>query len=203
MNAVAGRIWCGYFCPQTVWTDLFMAVERAIEGDRRERLKLDAAPWGLRKIGLKAMKHWIWLLIAWWTGGAWVLYFADAPTLVKQLASFEAPFVAYASIATLTATTYLLAGHMREQVCNYMCPWPRIQGALTDEHSLAITYRFDRGEPRGSVKKPRRSKPQASPPATAWTACNAWWPARPGSTSATACRWNASSAACAPTPATR
>jgi cytochrome c oxidase accessory protein FixG len=153
MNAVAGRIWCGYFCPQTVWTDLFMAVERAIEGDRRERLKLDAAPWGLRKIGLKAMKHWIWLLIAWWTGGAWVLYFADAPTLVKQLASFEAPFVAYASIATLTATTYLLAGHMREQVCNYMCPWPRIQGALTDEHSLAITYRFDRGEPRGSVKK--------------------------------------------------
>jgi cytochrome c oxidase accessory protein FixG len=148
-----GRIWCGYFCPQTVWTDLFMAVERAIEGDRRERLKLDAAPWGLRKIGLKAMKHWIWLLIAWWTGGAWVLYFADAPTLVKQLASFEAPFVAYASIATLTATTYLLAGHMREQVCNYMCPWPRIQGALTDEHSLAISYRYDRGEPRGSVKK--------------------------------------------------
>jgi cytochrome c oxidase accessory protein FixG len=153
MNAVAGRIWCGYLCPQTVWTDLFMAVERVIEGDRRERLKLDREPWGLRKIALRLTKHWIWLMIAWWTGGAWVLYFADAPTLVKQLATFQAPTIAYASIATLTATTYLLAGHMREQVCNFMCPWPRIQGALTDEHSLAISYRYDRGEPRGSVKK--------------------------------------------------
>jgi cytochrome c oxidase accessory protein FixG len=153
MNAVAGRIWCGYFCPQTVWTDLFMAVERLIEGDRRERMKLDKEPWGPRKIALRLMKHWIWLLIAWWTGGAWVLYFADAPTLVWQLATLQAPAIAYASIATLTATTYLLAGHMREQVCNFMCPWPRIQGALTDEHSLAISYRYDRGEPRGSVKK--------------------------------------------------
>jgi cytochrome c oxidase accessory protein FixG len=153
MNAVAGRIWCGYLCPQTVWTDLFMAVERVVEGDRRERLKLDREPWGSRKIALRLTKHWIWLMIAWWTGGAWVLYFADAPTLVKQLATFQAPTIAYASIATLTATTYLLAGHMREQVCNFMCPWPRIQGALTDEHSLAISYRYDRGEPRGSVKK--------------------------------------------------
>ena len=153
MNAVAGRIWCGYLCPQTVWTDLFMAVERVVEGDRRERLKLDREPWGPRKIALRLTKHWIWLMIAWWTGGAWVLYFADAPTLVKQLATFQAPTIAYASIATLTATTYLLAGHMREQVCNFMCPWPRIQGALTDEHSFAISYRYDRGEPRGSVKK--------------------------------------------------
>jgi cytochrome c oxidase accessory protein FixG len=153
MNAVAGRIWCGYLCPQTVWTDLFMAVERVVEGDRRERLKLDREPWGPRKIALRLTKHWIWLMIAWWTGGAWVLYFADAPTLVKQLATFQAPTIAYASIATLTATTYLLAGHMREQVCNFMCPWPRIQGALTDEHSLAISYRYDRGEPHGSVKK--------------------------------------------------
>ncbi|HEV2604425.1 MAG TPA: cytochrome c oxidase accessory protein CcoG [Microvirga sp.] len=153
MNAVAGRIWCGYLCPQTVWTDLFMAVERVVEGDRRERLKLDREPWGPRKIALRLTKHWIWLMIAWWTGGAWVLYFADAPTLVKQLATFQALSIAYASIATLTATTYLVAGHMREQVCNFMCPWPRIQGALTDEHSLAISYRYDRGEPRGSVKK--------------------------------------------------
>ncbi|GJE13772.1 MULTISPECIES: cytochrome c oxidase accessory protein CcoG [Methylobacterium] len=153
MNAVAGRVWCGYLCPQTVWTDLFLAVERLIEGDRRERLKLDAAPWSMEKIALRTMKHSIWLLIAWWTGGAWVLYFADAPTLVVQLATFQAPAPAYVAILTLTATTYLLAGHMREQVCTYMCPWPRIQAALTDEHAYNILYRDARGEPRVSVKQ--------------------------------------------------
>ncbi|MGA0598720.1 cytochrome c oxidase accessory protein CcoG [Enterovirga sp. CN4-39] len=153
MNAVAGRVWCGYFCPQTVWTDLFMAVERLIEGDRRARMKLDAAPMSLEKFTLRLLKHSSWLMIAWWTGGAWVLYFADAPTLVVQLATFSAPPVAYAAILVLTGTTYLLAGHMREQVCTYMCPWPRIQGALTDKHSLAITYRYDRGEPRVAAKK--------------------------------------------------
>jgi cytochrome c oxidase accessory protein FixG len=153
MNAVAGRVWCGYFCPQTVWTDLFLAVERMVEGDRRERLRLDAAPWTIDKLKKRALKHGLWLAIAWWTGGAWVLYFADAPTLVRDLATMRAAPVAYASIAVLTVTTYMLAGHMREQVCTYMCPWPRIQGALTDRHSLAITYRHDRGEPRGSAKK--------------------------------------------------
>ncbi|MET0369527.1 MAG: cytochrome c oxidase accessory protein CcoG [Methylobacterium sp.] len=153
MNAVAGRLWCGYLCPQTVWTDLFLAVERLIEGDRRERLKLDAAPWSMEKIALRTMKHAIWLLIAWWTGGAWVLYFADAPTLVVRLATYQAPPVAYGAILTLTATTYLLAGHMREQVCTYMCPWPRIQAALTDEHAYNILYRDERGEPRVSAKK--------------------------------------------------
>src|SRR5215212_8238071 len=163
MNAVAGRIWCGYLCPQTVWTDLFLAVERMIEGDRRERLKLDAAPWTAAKLGKRSLKHFIWLMIAWWTGGAWVLYFADAPTLVRDLATLQAPFLAYASIGVLTFTTYTLAGHMREQVCKYMCPWPRIQGALTDEHSLAITYRRDRGEPRGSAKKNAALKAQGLP----------------------------------------
>jgi cytochrome c oxidase accessory protein FixG len=153
MNAVAGRIWCGYLCPQTVWTDLFLAVERLVEGDRRERLKLDAAPWSMEKIALRTMKHAIWLLIAWWTGGAWVLYFADAPTLVMQLATYQAPPAAYIAILTLTATTYLLAGHMREQVCTYMCPWPRIQAALTDEHAYNILYRDARGEPRVSAKQ--------------------------------------------------
>ncbi|TGD98370.1 cytochrome c oxidase accessory protein CcoG [Methylobacterium nonmethylotrophicum] len=153
MNAVAGRVWCGYLCPQTVWTDLFLAVERLIEGDRRERLKLDAAPWSMEKIALRTMKHSIWLLIAWWTGGAWVLYFADAPTLVAQLATFQAPAPAYIAILMLTATTYLLAGHMREQVCTYMCPWPRIQAALTDEHAYNILYRDARGEPRVSAKQ--------------------------------------------------
>jgi cytochrome c oxidase accessory protein FixG len=153
MNAIAGRVWCGYLCPQTVWTDLFFAVERWIEGDRRERMRKDAGPWTRRRVAEKTAKHTIWLVIAWWTGGAWVLYFADAPTLVHQLATLTAPPLAYAAIATLTFTTYVLAGHLRDQVCYYMCPWPRIQAALTDEHALNVTYRFDRGEPRNSIKK--------------------------------------------------
>jgi cytochrome c oxidase accessory protein FixG len=163
MNALGGRIWCGYLCPQTVWTDLFYAVERWIEGDRRTRMhkakdKLDA-----RRISELAAKHTIWLLIAWWTGGAWVLYFADAPTLVKQLATGEAPAIAYISIAVLTFTTYTLAGHMREQVCVYMCPWPRIQAALTDEWALNVTYRYDRGEPRTSIKKAQEARAKGEP----------------------------------------
>ncbi|WP_046865660.1 cytochrome c oxidase accessory protein CcoG [Microvirga massiliensis] len=153
MNAVAGRIWCGYLCPQTVWTDLFYAVERWVEGDRRERMRQDSQKLTLDIVSRKILKHGIWLVIAWWTGGAWVLYFADAPTLVKELATLQAPAIAYTWIGILTFTTYVLAGHMREQVCTYMCPWPRIQAALTDEHALNVTYRYDRGEPRGSMKK--------------------------------------------------
>jgi cytochrome c oxidase accessory protein FixG len=153
MNAVAGRVWCGYLCPQTVWTDLFQTIERWVEGDRREHLQRDRQPWTVERLGRSGLKHVLWLMLAWWTGGAWVLYFADAPTLAKELATFEAPLLAYVWIGILTFTTYTLAGHMREQVCLYMCPWPRIQAALTDEHALNVTYRYDRGEPRGSVKK--------------------------------------------------
>jgi cytochrome c oxidase accessory protein FixG len=156
MNAVAGRIWCGYTCPQTVWSDLFLQVERLIEGDRRERMRRDAAPWGAGTWGLKIAKHFAWLMIAWWTGGAWVLYFGDAPTLVKELATGAAPFAAYLWIGILTFTTYVLAGHLREQVCLYMCPWPRIQAALTDEHALNVAYRRDRGEDRMSLKEARK-----------------------------------------------
>ncbi len=153
MNAIAGRVWCGYLCPQTVWTDLFFAVERLIEGDRRERMLKAGQKWTLETIAQAVLKHWAWLMIAWWTGGAWVLYFSDAPTLVYQLATFQGPVVAYTWIAILTFTTYFFAGFMREQVCTYMCPWPRIQAALTDEWALNVTYRYDRGEPRGSLKK--------------------------------------------------
>src|SRR5579872_2398991 len=117
MNAVAGRIWCGYLCPQTVWTDLFFAIERFVEGDRREHMQRDVRKWTVATWSRKGVKHFLWLMVAWWTGGAWVLYFADAPTLVKELATGEAPLVAYISIAVLTFTTYALAGHMREQVC--------------------------------------------------------------------------------------
>jgi cytochrome c oxidase accessory protein FixG len=153
MNAIAGRVWCGYLCPQTVWTDLFVAVERWVEGDRRERMIKDAGPHNARWWREKITKHAIWLIIAWWTGGAWVLYFADAPQLVWRLLTFQAPFIAYGAIATLTFTTYAFAGHMREQVCLYMCPWPRIQAALTDEYALNVSYKYDRGEPRMSLKK--------------------------------------------------
>ncbi len=158
LNAVAGRIWCGYTCPQTVWSDLFLQVERLIEGDRRDRIKRDAGSWGVRTWALKITKHVIWLMIAWWTGGAWVLYFSDAPTLVHSLASGTAPFAAYMWIAILTFITYVLAGHLREQVCLYMCPWPRIQAALTDEHALNVAYRYDRGEPRMSLKHAKKQE---------------------------------------------
>ena len=153
MNAVAGRVWCGYLCPQTVWTDLFQAIERMVEGDRREHLQRDRGGWTLERVARSALKHFLWLMVAWWTGGAWVLYLSDAPTLVRDLATLHAPFVAYLWIGILTFTTYALAGYMREQVCLYMCPWPRIQAALTDEYALNVTYRYDRGEPRVSVKK--------------------------------------------------
>ena len=153
MNAVAGRVWCGYLCPQTVWTDLFLAIERWTEGDRRERMKADAGRMTAGLFGRKALKHFLWLMTAWWTGGAWVLYFGDAPTLVRELATLQAPLMAYVWIGILTFTTYSLAGYMREQVCVYMCPWPRIQAALTDEEAFNVSYRFDRGEPRTSLKK--------------------------------------------------
>ncbi|HUG60503.1 MAG TPA: cytochrome c oxidase accessory protein CcoG [Methylomirabilota bacterium] len=163
MNAVAGRIWCGYLCPQTVWTDLFMAVERWTEGDRRERMLLDKAPWTANKIARKTSKHALWIGIAWWTGGAWVLYFADAPTVVYELLTNQAPMAIYIWIGILTFTTYALAGFMREQVCLYMCPWPRIQAALTDEWALNVTYRGDRGEPRMSVKAAEKARVASEP----------------------------------------
>jgi cytochrome c oxidase accessory protein FixG len=153
MNAIAGRVWCGYLCPQTVWTDLFYAVERLIEGDRREQIAKASGGWTLERFAEKLLKHSIWLMVAWWTGGAWVLYFADAPTLVRKLATFQAEPIFYIWILILTFTTYTLAGFMREQVCLYMCPWPRIQAALTDEEALNVMYRYDRGEPRMSLKK--------------------------------------------------
>lgn len=154
MNALAGRIWCGYLCPQTVWTDLYFAVERAFEGDAKEQARTRRqGHFKILNAITKVCKHIIWLLIALATGGAWVLYFADAPTLVEQLVLGEAPMAAYLWMGIFTATTYLLAGFAREQVCTYMCPWPRIQAALTDEHAFLVSYKYDRGEPRGSLKQ--------------------------------------------------
>lgn len=153
VTSVLGRVWCGYTCPQTVWTDLYIWVERAFEGDRAARMRLDKAPLSFNKLWRKLGKHTVWLIIAFWTGGIFVLYWHDAPTVAKGWFTGEAPLSSYWFAAMLTLTTYFLAGTMREQVCTYMCPWPRIQGALTDEHALNVTYRYDRGEPRGAKRK--------------------------------------------------
>ncbi len=153
VTALFGRVWCGYACPQTVWTDLFIAVERWIEGDRNARMRLDKAPWTWDKVRKKVSKHIVWLFIAAATGGAWILYFHDAPTVAANLFMGTAPVTSYLFLGLLTFTTYTLAGTMREQVCTYMCPWPRIQGAMLDNDSLSVVYRHDRGEPRGKHKK--------------------------------------------------
>lgn len=148
-TSALGRVWCGYACPQTVWTDLFILVERWIEGDRNARVRLWKGKWDLRKWRLRMTKWIVWLGIALATGGAWVFYFADAPTLFVDLFSLTAHPAAYTTIAILTATTFVFGGFLREQVCNYMCPWPRIQAAMMDPDTITVAYRDWRGEPRG------------------------------------------------------
>ena len=152
-TALFGRLWCGFACPQTVWTDLFMQVERWIEGDRAERIRFDKAPWTRAKWRKRVAKHAAWLLIAFLTGGAWIMYFRDAPTVVGEFFTGQAGLTVYFFVFLFTATTYLLAGMAREQVCTYMCPWPRIQGALVDQDTMAVTYKSWRGEPRGKYRK--------------------------------------------------
>jgi cytochrome c oxidase accessory protein FixG len=153
VTSTVGRAWCGYTCPQTVWVDLFIAVERWVEGDRNARMRLEKASWTFDKLRKRVVKHALWLVIAVLTGGAWIFYFADAPTLLRDFITFQAPPVAYITVAILTFTTYVFAGFMREQVCTYMCPWPRIQAAMLDEHSLTVTYNDWRGEPRSRHQK--------------------------------------------------
>lgn len=160
MTSAVGRAWCGYACPQTVWTDLYQHIDRLVDGDRNARMRLDAAKWGPKKIARRAFKWSIYLVIAFWTGGAWIMYFADAPTLTHDFWTGQAAPVAYVTVAILTVTTFLLGGFMREQVCIYMCPWPRIQSAMMDEKSLTVTYKDWRGEPRGSLKKAQK-EPEA------------------------------------------
>lgn len=153
ITSAVGRAWCGYACPQTVWTDLFQHVDRWVDGDRNAQMRLEAAPWGPKKIFKRGLKWSIYLFISFWTGGAWIMYFADAPSLTVDFWTGQAAPVAYATVAVLTATTFILGGFMREQVCVYMCPWPRIQTAMLDEKSLIVTYKDWRGEKRGSVKQ--------------------------------------------------
>jgi cytochrome c oxidase accessory protein FixG len=152
-TSLAGRVWCGYTCPQTVWTDVMISLERFWQGDRNARIKLDKEPWGPAKIFKKGMTHLSWLVVGILTGGAMVFYFRDAPTLARELVTGMAPAIAYLFLGIFALTTYVLGGIAREQVCIYMCPWPRIQGAMTDRHTLLVSYKPDRGEPRGPHKK--------------------------------------------------
>lgn len=161
VTSTVGRAWCGYSCPQTVWVDLFLVVERFFEGDRNQRIKLDKAPWSASKIRKRLFKHIVWILIAIATGGAWIFYFADAPTLFVEFFTGKAAFIAYSTVAVLAACTYTFGGFMREQVCTYMCPWPRIQAAMLDENSLTVTYNDWRGEPR--TKHAKKVKREGKP----------------------------------------
>jgi len=148
-TAVAGRLWCGYACPQTVYTEMFMWIERKIEGDRTRRMQLDQSPWGTRKVALKASKHAVWLAIALWTGFTFVGYFTPIQTLVHEVVTASLnPWETF-WILFYAGATYGNAGYLREQVCKYMCPYARFQSVMFDSDTLIVTYDPLRGEPRG------------------------------------------------------
>ncbi len=152
-TAVAGRLWCGFACPQTVYTELFMWIERKVEGERLARMKLDKGPLSARKFGLKALKHGLWIALALWTGFTFVGYFTPIKTLGQEvLALSTGPWESF-WILFYGFATYGNAGWMREQVCKYMCPYARFQGVMFDPDTLIITYDRERGEPRGSRSK--------------------------------------------------
>ena len=152
ITSMLGRVWCGYFCPQTVWTDLYIWVENLVQGDRNARKKLREGPWTWEKIYKMGITHFLWLVIAWWTAGSFVLYFNDAPTLVLDFLTFNVTSTVLYFVGGLTFSTYLMAGFAREQVCTYMCPYARFQSAMFDKDTLVIGYDVARGEPRGKHK---------------------------------------------------
>jgi cytochrome c oxidase accessory protein FixG len=158
-TAVAGRLWCGYACPQTVYTEMFMWIERRFEGDRGARLKLDAAPWSWNKAWRRGGKHAVWLAVGLWTGFTFVAYFTPARTLAQSAAAFALGPWQIFWILFYGLATYGNAGWMREQVCKYMCPYARFQSAMFDRDTLVIGYDTARGEPRGS--RPRNTDPRA------------------------------------------
>ncbi len=158
-TAVAGRLWCGYSCPQTVYTEMFLWVERHTEGDRVARMRLDAAPWGAEKLARKGAKQVAWLSIGLITGFTFVGYFTPIRTLTSSLASLTLSPWEIFWILFYAFATYGNAGYLREQVCKYMCPYARFQSALIDKDSLVIAYDTGRGEPRGS--RSRKADPKA------------------------------------------
>ncbi|HSH06732.1 MAG TPA: cytochrome c oxidase accessory protein CcoG [Burkholderiales bacterium] len=154
-TAVAGRLWCGYACPQTVYTEVFLWIERLIEGDRNRRIRLDRGDWNARKLGLKAAKHGVWVALALWTGFTFVGYFTPIRALGHSLLALETGPWATFWILFYGFATYGNAGWMREQVCTYMCPYARFQSAMFDRDTLIITYDGARGEPRGGRARGR------------------------------------------------
>jgi len=158
-TAVAGRLWCGYACPQTVYTELFMWVERKFEGDRAARMKLDAAPWSLDKLRRKAATQIAWVVMALWTGFTFVGYFTPIHELAREAMTLGFGPWEWFWVLFYSFATYGNAGHMREQVCKYMCPYARFQSAMFDKDTLIITYDAERGEPRGS--RGRKVDPKA------------------------------------------
>jgi cytochrome c oxidase accessory protein FixG len=149
-TSLGGRLWCGYACPQTVWTKAFVAMERWCEGERQQRIKLDRAPWTARKVARKSAKQLLWVAFAAYTGTTFVGYFSAVRELVPSLftlslGGWETFWIVFYGFAT-----YGNAGYMREQVCKYMCPYARFQGAMFDQNTLIISYDAARGEPRGS-----------------------------------------------------
>ena len=156
VTSIAGRVFCGYFCFQTLWTDVFLLIERLVQGERNARMKLANAPWDSKKIVLMVSTWLLWLLIAFWTGLSFTLYWGDAYTLFQQFFSGNAPFPAYATTLFLTLTTFVMAGLAREQVCTYMCPYARFQGAMFDEDTLVVSYDESRGERECGRCKPEK-----------------------------------------------
>lgn len=153
MSALAGRVWCGFLCWQTVYTDLFVQVERLVVGDRSARMNFDRAPWTMSKLAKKAAIHGIWMIISAACGIAFTLYFGDAFQELKEIFTLQASLGTYVFILIIGGFCYLLAGFAREQVCLYMCPYSRFQSAMFDEHSLIISYEEWRGEPRAPARK--------------------------------------------------
>jgi len=154
-TAVAGRLWCGYACPQTVYTEIFMWVERHLEGDRMRRMKRDQAPWSADKLLRKGGKHATWAAIGLWTGISFVGYFTPIKTLLVSLAGLALGPWEWFWVLFYGFATYGNAGWMREQVCKYMCPYARFQSAMFDRDTLVISYDAERGEPRGGVRAKR------------------------------------------------
>jgi cytochrome c oxidase accessory protein FixG len=161
VTAVAGRVFCGYACPQSVYTEIFMWIERVIEGDRNARIKLDklSCP-SPRRIALKALKHATWIAFALWTGFTFVGYFTPIQTLTQEVFNFSLGPWQLFWILFYSLATYGNAGWLREQVCTYMCPYARFQSAMFDKDTLTVTYDAERGEPRGSRSKKADFKSQ-------------------------------------------
>ena len=152
-TAIAGRLFCGYACPQTVYTEIFMWIERRIEGDRIARIRLDESPLSLRKVRIKATKHFLWLAVAVWTGFSFIGYFAPVRGLMADLMAFALGPWQWFWLLFYSFATWGNAGFLREQVCKYMCPYARFQSVMVDRDTLVVTYDNERGEPRGSRSK--------------------------------------------------